>query len=212
MTWFTSSNNQTAAARSLLGLAIAVEFDFPSGMRRVSTWDATFQIDGNDFIGVGILGSVTALDESVQLVARSKTYTLNLVDQSLSAIPEADLEGCTNRPVTEYLCLFDAETRQLIDTPEVTFEGFMSKPRRVEGPTPSISIVCEHRLLMLSRPDGWRWTHEHQQHFFAGDDGFNQVKYNDLREIYWGGWRVMPGGRGGGGGPQLDPYGHYAKR
>jgi hypothetical protein len=196
MTWFVSSANQTAAARQAIGIAVAVDFDFPSGHFRAHTWAGDLTIGGNTYMGVGIFGSISGLRESALLAPESKTYRLNLGNTSVSAIPESDMDGCSNRTVTEYLCLIDVDSGQLIDTPELTFEGIMSYPRRVKGPSPFIEVVCESRLALLEKSDGWRWTAAHQEKFFTGDLGFNQVHFNELRDIFWGGFPALPGNVG----------------
>jgi hypothetical protein len=199
MSWFESSTNQTAAARKVLGLAIAADFDFPSGHTRVSTWNGPLTIGGNSYVGVGIFGSVSALRDGISTDAQRRSYRLNLVNTTLASIGESDLQGCRNRSVTEYLCFIDPDTGQLFDTPEITFEGLMSLPRRVEGPNPSVEIVCVSRLIMLEKSDVWRWTDAHQQGaFYDGDLGFNHVDRNETNDIFWGGYPVRPGAPRGG--------------
>lgn len=192
MTWFETPANQTESAKASLGLAIAADFDFTSGHFRASTWSGDLTIGGNTYGGVGQFGAISMLKESALLVAEKKSYRLQLVDTSLGVIPESDMNTCGGRPVVEYLCFINVDTGALVGT-EITFEGRISSARRRKGKQPSVEISAESRLIDLDKADNWRWTHEHQQQFYAGDLGFNQVQYLELREIFWGGYPVRPG-------------------
>ena len=77
----------------------------------------------------------------------------------------------------------------------------MSNIRRADGRQPLIEVNAEHRLVMLDRADGWRFTDQHQRLFYPAtplDTGFKEMPKTATTEILWGGFRVIAGGGGGG--------------
>lgn len=205
MSWFDSAANQAAAARkSGVGLAIAVDFDFPSGHTRLSTWSGPLTIGGNEYVGMGALGSVATLRDGIGLDAQRRAYKLQLKTDNgasvpLASIPESELRASRGRAVAEYLCFIDVDSGQLIDEPEMPYEGLVSSAQRVSGATPSVQIVTVSRLIFLEKTDGWRWTDSHQQGaFYNLDLGFQYVDRNDKLDISWGGILVRPGTPPGG--------------
>jgi hypothetical protein len=200
MTWFVTSANETETAKEHYHMFLAADFDFPSG--HVYLWSGTgeLSIGGNTYLGMGELVRVSVAPERSNLTVDRKTYQLTGVPVDPAVVSETDIDGSFGRSVTEYLGFLNAETRQLLATPEVNFEGEISNIRRVDGREPLIEVNADNRLIMLDQADGWRYTHEHQQQFYAGDLGYNQVPSLDLKEVLWGGRRVVAGGGGSRGG------------
>jgi hypothetical protein len=191
MTWFAQSANETVANNPHCLIFIAADFDFPSGHVRVWSGLGDLPILGNTFYGTGELGKVSVAPERAGLDAPRKTYQLSGVDPSL--VPESEIDGCFGRSVTEYLGFLNTESRALVDTPEINWEGRMDNVRRIDGRQPIIEVNAEHRMVLLDLADGWRYTHEHQQRFYAGDKGFDQVTSLLSKEILWGGQRAIIG-------------------
>jgi hypothetical protein len=197
VTWFAQSANETEAARGEgSNLVIAVDFDFPSGHVRAWAGYGDLIISGNTFLGTGDLGKIVVIPERVGLDAQTKSYELAGIDWSL--IPQSELDNSFGRSVTEYVGFFNS-SMQLVDTPEINFEGRVDTCNRVDGPQPVIRISVEHRLVLLDRPDGWKSTNSHQQQFYPGDTGFDQVAAIQTKTLLWGGQQRTPGfgpGRG----------------
>jgi len=195
VTWFATSANETEAAKEHYFMFLAASFDFTSGVLRFWSGVGDLVIASNTYLGAGDLATITMPPERVNLTVERKTYQLSGVDPAL--VSESDLDSSFGRSVTEYFGFINPDTRVLLATPEVNWEGEISNIKRVDGERPLIEVNADHRLVMLDQADGWRYTHEHQQQFYAGDLGFDQVPANDLKEILWGGQRVDPGdGRG----------------
>jgi hypothetical protein len=190
MTWFAQSANQDAAALPRASIFLAVDFDFPSGRIRLWTGWGDITINGNTFTGVGTLGEVSATPDRSQLVAERKSYKLSGVDPSL--VPESDIDDCFGRSVIEYFG-FLTESGQLVATPEINWEGRIDGINRLDSAEPYIQVQAENRMVLLDRPNGWRYTHEHQQQFFAGDDGLKLIPSTITAEITWGGQSVKAG-------------------
>lgn len=198
MSWFAQSLNDTEAGKEQVCLIIAASFAFSSGTIYVWSGFGDFTYNGNAYLGIGTLGKITPTTEQVTMVAERKTYQLTGVDPAL--VLESDFDSAYGRSVTENIGFMTA-AGVLVAPLEVNWEGRMDSCRRVDGSAPVIEINAEHRLALLDRPDGWRFTHEHQQQFFAGDDGLKQVPTIETTELLWGGFRVYPGSSPGPGGP-----------
>jgi len=200
MTWFENASNETEAAKEHVEFFVAVDFDFPSGHGRYWSGVGDITIGGNAYTGLGVLGSISIPTETTNLVAERKTYQLSGVDPAL--IAESDIDDSYGRTIIEYFGFLSPQTKALVAEPEVNWEGRIDSFRRVDGSSPIIEVNAEHRMVLLDRPDGWRYTHEHQQRFFAGDKGFDQVVALETKELIWGGRRAVIGYTGGGRGKQ----------
>lgn len=182
---------------------VAASFAFASATIYVWSGFGDLVIAGNTYSGIGTLGKITPNTEQVNLLSERKTYQLSGADPAL--VLESDFDSAYGRSVTEYLG-FISVAGLVVATPEINWEGRMDSCRRVDGPAPLIEVNAEHRLALLDKPDGWRYTHEHQQIFFAGDDGLKRVPSIDTTELLWGGFRVQPGTTSGGGSSTRHDY------
>jgi hypothetical protein len=151
---------------------IGVALDFTSGMVRVHDGIGTIIWGGNSYEGVGTLGGVEQVDESVEVIARPLSLTLSGVETSL--VSTAMTETYQNRTVTIYLGFLDETTNAVIDTPEVSWEGRMNQMSisSSEGGA-VIKLTCEHRLRREMRIA--RYTNEDQQLLHSGDRFFDLV-------------------------------------
>jgi hypothetical protein len=151
---------------------IAVALDFTSGMVRVHDGIGSISWGGNTYDGVGTLGGVEQVDESVDVIARPLSLTLSGVETSL--VSTAMTETYQNRTVTIYLGFLDETTNAVIDTPEVSWEGRMNQMSisSSEGGA-VIKLSCEHRLRREKRIA--RYTNEDQQLLHSGDRFFDLV-------------------------------------
>lgn len=194
MSWFQQSANGTEADKDTVALFVAVSFAFESATLRFWTGFGDLSFGGNSYLGTGELGKIVTHTEQVMLVSEKKTYQLTGIDPAL--VSEADFDSSFGRSVTEYFG-FLTQAGQLVATPEINWEGRIDSCRRVDGGAPLIEVNAEYRLAVVDAVDGWRYTHEHQQQFFPGDDGLALATSVETTDVVWGGHRVIPGsGRG----------------
>jgi hypothetical protein len=191
MSWFISSTNEAEAAKERVLMFLTVTLDFPSGFVRIWSGWGDLVIGADTYLGAGELGKITTRPDQAGLITDRKTYELTGVEPTW--VLESDIDNCHGREVVESFGFLNPDTRALIDTPEINWEGYIDSVRRVDGPTPVIQVNAESRLLLMDRPNMWRNTHQHQQQFFAGDTGFDQLAALDLKEVLWGGTRASPG-------------------
>jgi hypothetical protein len=210
MTRFDSALNEAAAARSSVKLFIACDLDFSSGHVRAHDGIGTIAWGGNSYDGLGKFGGIEVAEESIDLIARP-------VRLSLSGVPEASLpaalvstaldEVYQGRSAILYLGLADNDTNELVDTPEILWEGMMDQMAvRLSEGSGSISLNCEHRLRRAPRIA--RYTNEDQQLIYPGDRFFDLVPKIAGYKAKWGARDVAVNIRQ----PWIDLVGRVADR
>ena len=179
---------------------VKAEFDStPPEDRNLYLWsgfgDLTF--NGKNYLGVGNLLSISAVDESTDLTATGASIVLSGIQSPLLAIArDEDYQG---RPITIYLGALD-DTGDLIASPMVLFSGFMDVMTIAEaGETSTISVTAENKLIAFDRSYVRRYTAEDQKIDYPNDMGFEFVAKIADQEIIWG--RASPAsGQGSGSG------------
>lgn len=199
MSWFLQASNRTESAKEHAALFVAVSLAFPSGTLRFWSGLGDLSFGGNSWVGAGDIGKIDVKTEHARLVAETRTYSITGVNPLLAS--ENDIDNCFGRDLTEYMGFLDVQLGVPVTTPEITWEGRMGVVKRVFGQAPVIEVNAEHRLALIDQADSWRYTHEHQQQFYAGDLGFREASSVDTTEVLWGGFRVQPGGGPGFHGP-----------
>ena len=177
---------------------VKAEFDStPPEDRNLYLWsgfgDLTF--NGKNYLGVGNLLSISAVDESTDLTATGASIVLSGIQSPLLAIArDEDYQG---RPITIYLGALD-DTGDLIASPMVLFSGFMDVMTIAEaGETSTISVTAENKLIAFDRSYVRRYTAEDQKIDYPNDMGFEFVAKIADQEIIWG--RASPAsGQGSG--------------
>lgn len=166
---------------------VKAEFDStPPEDRNLYLWsgfgDLTF--NGKNYLGVGNLLSISAVDESTDLTATGASIVLSGIQSPLLAIArDEDYQG---RPITIYLGALD-DTGDLIASPTVLFSGFMDVMTISEaGETSTISVTAENKLIAFDRSYVRRYTAEDQKIDYPDDMGFEFVAKIADQEIIWG--------------------------
>lgn len=198
MSWFLSSTNEAEAAKEHVFMFQTVSIDLLSGIQYFWTGWGDLVIGANTYFGAGELGKIGTAPDKAGLSAESKVYELTGIEPTW--IAESDIDASHGRSIVESFGFLNPETRALIDTPEINWEGRIDSIRRLDGSTPGIQVTAESRLVILDQPGKYRYTNEHQAQFFSGDLGFDQLPNLELKEVLWGGTRATPGVSGGGGG------------
>ena len=161
-----------------------VEMDFSSGFLRVNSAVSMYEVEGNNYAGVGTLGKIDPIDESTELQA----YGLQL---SLSGIPNtligtALTEHYQGRALRVLVGALDA-SHVLLASPVLVFAGRMDNMQITLGPeTASISLTAENRLVDWDRPRIRRYNNADQQAEYPGDLGFEFVEQMVNKTLFWG--------------------------
>lgn len=183
MSRIVSSANAAELAKPNAQICIAVDMDFPSGHLRLHDGCGSLTINGNTYEGTGKVLLAGAIEESVDVIAKPITLTLSGVDADLITIARAG--GYQGRAITIYLAIFSLETGNLIDTPEIAWEGRMDTITiRLGQGEASLTLNCEHRLRR--EPRIARYTNQDQQLAYSGDRFFDLVPKIQGFKSKWG--------------------------
>ena len=173
----------TAATSEIVARTVAVELDFAGGVVRVNGSVASITIGGNEFLGVGGLGGISAAEESAELQAYGLTVSLSGIPRDAIALALA--EAYQGRAATVWEVLLNRDTWQPIADPVVIFRGRMDQMNVSLGQSATVEVRLENRLVDWERPRIRRYTSEDQQVAFPADRGFEFVSDTAEREIVW---------------------------
>lgn len=170
----------TGSAAQWIGMGL---FDFASGTSRVWTGAGTLRWGGADWLGVGDWGTVSGVQETIELRAAGVTVTLSGIPAGLvsSSIRHQDYRG---RRAVLYWGLLNEQLR-LDREPLQIWSGYMDVMTLTEGNTASIALQCENRLVDLERRRTRRYTDADQQDEFPGDRFFEYVPSLQDAVIQW---------------------------
>lgn len=175
---------QTALAESTLKLAVLVTFDFSSGATYYWSGTGNLSWDTHTWLGVGMLGSMTSLEEASGTQAPGVEFEISGVDPSITAIALDDTHQ--GRSCKAWLALFDTGD-VLIADPALIFNGVMDTMTiKKSGEMASISIACEGRNIAISRNRELRYTDQEQRRLFPGDTGCQNVAALQNKMLHWG--------------------------
>lgn len=172
MTRWTSSANETEAARTSIVLVTMVDLDFASGHVYAHDSIGTLVFNGHSYLGVGQYGSINVVEEAIDITAKPVVLTLSGVDPSL--VSTAMTESYQGRAITIYIAMFDKNTSQFIDTPEAVWIGRMDWMKiDINQNTATITLNCESRLRQSPRIS--LQTDPDQQIAYPGDTFYNRI-------------------------------------
>ena len=165
----------TALGQTVLRPAILVEIETVSGTVRVWSGMGSLYWGGgsppaNEFLGVGELGSISAIGETRDIRAEGITLRLSGIPTDMISLALTDAQP--GLPVRVWIAAL-TETGAIIVDPYLAFSGLTDAISMMEsGTTATIVIAAESELIRLQRANESRYTHDDQQRRFPGDLGF----------------------------------------
>ena len=160
-----------------------VMLDFASGIVRVHNSIGTYTWGGEDWIGVGSLGTVSQLEEGADVSPYGITLTLSALDLVVSGA--ALNEDYFMRPVSIYIGALSADD-ELLNTPLQMWGGHMDVMGITAGAeNDQITINCESELAAFERSSNLKYTTQSQQDFYPGDLFFSFLPKIEGAKIRW---------------------------
>lgn len=164
--------------------AIFFEAQFPSGFLRLWSGLGDITWNGSVWTGAGNLMGIGAIEESADVVATGTTISLSGIPTDLVSLCLSDARQ--GMPGKVWIGFMTAAMAVIAD-PILAFAGRLDVPSIMDGAERcEIQITYESRLIDLNRAREWRYTHESQQQFSAGDRGFEYVSALQDKEVRWG--------------------------
>ena len=157
----------------------AVELLFDNDAIRMWTGQGTLDIGGNDYIGVGNILDISAIEETAELAVKGATITLSGV--SSEALSLALSEPYQGRVCNIYFGVVgELAANQL-------FSGYIDQMNIADGgDTTSINLMVENRLIDLERARVARFTSGYQKSLYPDDLGLDFIEDLQDKDIVWG--------------------------
>jgi hypothetical protein len=214
MTRYTQPANQAAFDQEHVDFALAVELNFTSGVIRAHMGVGTLTIGGNDFLGVGSLGSggfgslSTITEDPNQRNVGELLLSLSGIDPTiLGKVPQR--AEYYNKFASVYFIPIDSKTLLPLSPIEpAMFEGFMDLLVYTRNRTSAaIQLTVKHYDSLFQNSVGLLYTDESQKSLFPTDNFFDQIAAIANKKVQWGGTTIDPAnqfprnpyGPGGGG-------------
>jgi hypothetical protein len=155
-------------------LAVFVQLTFASSTQYVWSGRGPINWNGQTWLGLGELGSISTITEDSTLTAQGLSISLSGIPTS--NISEALTEVQQGLPVMIYVVFADQNGNPIDSI--MSYAGRMDQPTIDESTeTASIAISVENRLSDLQRAPFRRLTDQDQRLRFPTDDGFKYVNY-----------------------------------
>lgn len=183
MTRGLSSAAQAAIAEEVVVRSVAVALDFPAGVARWNSSPADIVIEGETFLGVGALGTISAAEEGIEL--RSYGMTVGITGIPRDAIAIALGQAYQGRAATVWEVILDGGTWLPVADPVVIFRGRMDQMDITLGSMAEVSVKLENRLTDWERPKIVRYTDQDQRRRDPNDGSFRFLPATTEKEIIW---------------------------
>jgi hypothetical protein len=158
----------------------AVELLF-DGANTIRMWtgQGTLTIGGEDYIGLGNLLDISAIEETAEMAVKGATITLSGV--SSEALSLALSEPYQGRVCNIYFGVVgELAANQL-------FSGYMDQMNISDGgDTCNIELMVENRLIDLERARVARFTSGYQKSIYPNDLGLDFIEDLQDKDISWG--------------------------
>jgi hypothetical protein len=175
----------TALAQQNVAIVTFAKLEFPSGTVYLHNSLGSYTWGGHDWLGVGDLGSISQVEEGLDVSPYAITLTLSGLDATISGA--ALTEDYYLHGVTVYLGVLDTDD-VLIDTPTQIWAGFMDQMNMTVGADggDAIQLVAESELSRFNKSLNLMYTNTAQQERSSGDLFFNFLHRIDGAKINWG--------------------------
>lgn len=168
-----------------------VLFDFTTQPMRIWTGAGKITAGGYDWSGLGVLGSISGLEQAVNGEAPETTFVLSGINSEIMSLARDEWADEGKDRLVKVLLQFHNEANDLpltlYDQPYSIWAGRMQTPRfELQGPTSrKITVSAESLFSLRSRPSFSQYTEGDQKSRFAGDRGFEFVPSLVNKVVTW---------------------------
>lgn len=149
----------------------------------VNSSDRNLTYGGNSYIGVGMLGAISAIQESSSLQASGIRLAMSGIPSSyVTMVLGQEYQG---RNVTIYQGFLN-DLYALVADPILQWTGLIDQMGITLGDTATVTLTAENKLIRWETPNVRRYTDADQQERFPGDLGLQFVAQTVEKEILWG--------------------------
>jgi hypothetical protein len=179
------TNVATALAQQHVAIVTFAKLEFPSGTVYVHNSLGTYTWDGQDWLGVGDLGSISQVEEGIDVSPYAITLTLSGLDATISGA--ALTEDYFMHPVTVYMGVLDADDALIADPTQI-WAGFMDQMNVSLGADggDAIQLIAESELSRFDVSRNLMYTNAAQQERYSGDLFFSHIHKVQGAKFDWG--------------------------
>jgi len=179
------ANVATALAQQHVAIVTFAKLEFPSGTLYVHNSLGTYTWDSQDWLGVGDLGSISQVEEGIDVSPYAITLTLSGLDSTISGA--ALTEDYFMRPVTVYMGVLDADDALIADPTQI-WAGFMDQMNVSLGADggDAIQLIAESELSRFDVSRNLMYTNAAQQERYSGDLFFSHIHKVQGAKFNWG--------------------------
>jgi hypothetical protein len=179
------SSQQDELEKPVTRLVYFVELQFLSQTIYICSANLTLTWGGHDWIGLGSIGSISAIEESEGVESKSLTFALNVAQHSILALAIGEVEEYRGRNARLYFCPLD-ESFKLVGTPVLCWRGIMDTMSvGVDGEEGQISLKCETSAYGLKRQPGLRLNAAQQKSRYPTDTGLDLLTGLIAEPVVW---------------------------
>ena len=184
--------------------AVELLFDGDNTIRMWTGQGTLVLEDGTEWVGLGNLLDISAIEETAEMAVKGATITLSGVPSDLLSLALSEpyqgrvcniyfgtfSSGSLLKETGNYILLQDG-SRINVETGEKgfnqLFSGYMDQMNIDDGPdTSTIELTVENRLIDLERARVARYTQYYQKSIYPDDDGLKFVEDLQTRKVPWG--------------------------
>jgi hypothetical protein len=185
MAFFNQVQAAQAAGREVI-LDSLVEFDLTTGPMRLWTGSGILNFEGHEWIGSGVLGSISAMPFGENDAADKVTFQLSGVTPELVTASN-NTESVRGRAVTICGLFFDAATSQPLDSKFLIRSLIMDTiGYRAKGPAGrQITLTAETLWTARNLAAYSYWSDRDQKARFPGDRGCEFIPTLKNKKVTW---------------------------
>lgn len=166
----------------------ATWLDLPDGISRAHTGVGALTIAGEEYLGVGIHGSIGMVDElSDEKPGRVELDLCGIPGSLMGAVLQAKCRGRAGRI---YCLVWDKKGRLAFVEPVLI--GTITNYAVKTGTSNKVSITLSDKFELFDRAVGHRWNDESHQSIEPGDGIGRFVGQTSEREVCWGAKKDAP--------------------
>lgn len=181
----TTTAQQTALEKASIRVAYFIELHFVSGIIRLCNSGQSYVWGSHDWLGLGLLGKISPMEESAGVNSTAMTFTLNVTQYAILALAVGSVEDYRGQVAKLYFCPLDDQFR-FIDTPELCWSGLMdTMVVSVDGEAGQIALKCETSVYGLKRRSPQRLNPAQHKQRHPGDTGLDYVTDLIARPQLW---------------------------
>lgn len=175
------SARMSRALREGAPIALLVEIDHPDGLVHVWSHSGTLVYNGFDWIGIGVLGRITAPQQSTALAIQQVTFEMSGLPPSVDKWLGKKIK---NRQGRAWLAA--VKKQKVIDTFLVIDSVLDYATMKTDNDrSVTISITGNVGFVSIERAINLSWTHEWQQTQYPGDTGLSLIPQLTNKDSNW---------------------------